>query len=207
MIALVLGCAENVWADAASILSRCTPDAVFAVKDMIARWPLRIDYGVTLHPDRTDEYMRDRNRRNWPCNFSVWSHRRHTSMTVHKVTPDWAGSSGLFAVKIALEEGFDGVVLAGVPMEAEFGHVRRHQTWGAAKTFRNGWLHRVDQLKPHVRSMSGWTREIFGEPTPHWIELHGSTSPQDDWVAVLKQKFLPPEHELLNQNASRCDAN
>lgn len=198
MLALVLGCAENVWADAAGALSTCTPDAVFAVKDMMARWPLRIDYGVTLHPDRTDEYLRERARHNLSTDFQVWAHKQHGSKAIHKTTKDWAGSSGLFAIKIAREQDFGGIILAGVPMESKFGHVRRKASWGAAKAFRNGWIHHAEELKPYVRSMSGWTREVFGAPTPEWIALHGSTQPHSEWVAVIKKVFLPPEHELLS---------
>lgn len=188
MIALVLGCAENVWDDAIAVLSRCSPDAIFAVKDMMARWPARIDYACTLHPDRTDQYLRERTRKKYPNGFNVWAHRNFGSKTHHKITRDWAGSSGLFAVKLAMEQGFSGIVLAGIPMESGFGHVTRRQPWGTATQFRNGWIHHKEELKVCVRSMSGWTREMFGTPTDEWLAQHGSTEPCRQILQILSTR-------------------
>lgn len=178
MIALILGCGECVWDDAKRALSLCTPDAIFAVKDMMVRWPLRIDYGITLHPDRTDQYLRDRKLRGYKLGFEIWAHRQFGSQFQHKTMNDWSGSSGLFAVKVAREQGFVSL-LAGVPMDAQYGHITRKEAWGAANLFRNGWNHRQKELAPIVRSVSGWTMETFGKPDQKWIEQNGGSSEPD----------------------------
>lgn len=188
MIALILGCAECVWEDAARVLSVCSPDAIFAVKDMMGKWPARVDYGITLHPERTDEYLRERRRQNFPSGFEVWAHRNYGSQTAHKTTNDWAGSSGLFAVRVARKKDFQAIVLAGVPMRRDAGHVRRQEPWNDAQNFLGGWRHRKDQIAPFVRSMSGWTKETFGEPTHEWLSHHGSAEPDHEVISKLKEK-------------------
>ncbi len=191
MIALVLGCAENVYEDAVKVLEMCGPDAIFAVKDMMVRWPCRIDYGVTLHPDRTDGYLKERARRGRSTDFTVWAHRQYSSVTKHKTISDWAGSSGLFAVRIAKSEGFSAIVLAGVPMDQEYGHITRNKKWTAAKIFLNGWNKHLDELRPMVRSMSGWTKEVFGVPTPEWLAQHGSTDIDHKMVDEIRAMIEP----------------
>lgn len=174
--ALILGCAECVWDDARRALEIFEPDAIFAVKDMIAKWHGRIDYGICLHPERTSGYVRERSLSGLPTNFEVWAHKNTTPSFSHRVAGDWAGSSGLFAVRVAMLEGFDRIVLAGVPMSRESGHVGRKQPWGEAEFFRNGWMHRMREISPHVRSMSGWTMSVLGEPTRDWLEARMSAS-------------------------------
>lgn len=187
MIALVLGCAECVWEDCQAVFSICTPDAIFAVKDMMAKFPARIDYGCTLHPERTDGYLLERARSKYPCGFDVYAHRDYGSKTKHLVTRDWAGSTGLFAVKLAIEQGFSGIILAGVPMQREFGHVARKVPWEQARDFLNGWSHRKEEIRPFVKSMSGWTRETFGVPTPDWINKNGTAEPCFEMLSILNQ--------------------
>lgn len=196
MIALVLGCAECVWLDAYTVLNQCTPDGIFAVKDMIAKWPARIDYGCTLHPDRTDGYMQERSHNKYPCGFDMYAHKNFGSKITHKEVRDWAGSTGLFAVKLALEMGFSGIVLAGVPMQIEYGHITRKQPWVHAHSFRNGWNHHRKELEPYVRSMSGWTREMFGAPTYEWIQEHGQAEPCFQILSILNQTH----HDVVNSD-------
>ncbi len=200
MIALILGCAECVWDDALGALELCTPDAIFAVKDMMVKWPLRIDYGITLHPDRTDKYMRDRTVKGFKTGFPVWSYRNvGGTQVIHKTTNDWAGSSGLFAIKVAIKEGFETIILAGVPMDPKYGHVARRKEWPQATMFRNGWHHHINELKPVVRSMSGWTKEMFGAPTVEWLQQRSElTEPSYEMIAKLKALRLPTEHEMLS---------
>jgi hypothetical protein len=187
MIALVVGGAECVWKDAYDALQLFTPDAIIAIKDQIVRWPLRIDYAVNLHPERSDYYMRERRHRNMPCQFDIWSYKEVRGDTKHRLTGDWSGSSGLFAVKVALEQGFNGIVLTGVPMKEDAGHFVRKHDWPSASNFRNGWVHHEKDIKQFVRSMSGWTRELFGEPTPRWLTELGSAPPNHEMVKALQE--------------------
>jgi len=80
-----------------------------------------------------------------------------------------SGSSGLYAVKLALEAGADKVVLAGVPMSAEAAHFFSPEPWQEVGGFIDAWSIVHPRLQHTVRSMSGWTRERLGAPTPDWL--------------------------------------
>jgi hypothetical protein len=63
------------------------------------------------------------------------------------------------------------VVLAGIPMDDQphyFG-----APWRSAFAFQRGWDKHRAKLANHVRSMSGKTRQWFGEPTLEWIHENG----------------------------------
>jgi hypothetical protein len=171
----VLGGASCVFDDAKLALGLFTPDAVFAINDMIARWPERVDYVVTLHPEKLAGWLRQRKKAGYGMHFQTWAHaRKPNSLPVDRVTPDWGGSSGLFACKVALEEGFDKIVLAGVPMTVRDKHFVRNKEWSAATGYLAAWKKRHPLLKDNVRSMSGFTRDLLGEPCAVWWDAAAS---------------------------------
>jgi hypothetical protein len=171
-IALIIGGAENALAEYAAAcelvrLEAGNDAAVFAVNDMIAAFPRLVDHAVTLHPAKIMEWLRPRHNAGLAPPLRAWCHRdgqRHFT----DWSPDWGGSSGLFAVKIARELDFRRIILCGVPMTVEGGHFRRGQRWPAAFGFRPAWERHAGELRPYVRSMSGWTRELLGAPGTHW---------------------------------------
>ncbi|PWJ81501.1 hypothetical protein C7441_11033 [Pseudaminobacter salicylatoxidans] len=180
MIALILGSAECVEEDAAAALALFDPDCVIAVNDMIARWPRPIDHAVTLHVENAPQWLEARalNQSDRP---TVWSHSGASALgrlskVADRLLPDWKGSSGLFAVTVARELCMR-AVLCGVPMDS-----RRHVPGKSAATwsgmpwpgrevlnYREGWNKHFDEIAPFVRSMSGWTRELLGEPDEEWL--------------------------------------
>jgi hypothetical protein len=166
MKAIVLGGANTVWDDAEAALNMFTPDLTIAVNDIGTRWAGHIDHWVTLHPEKMAGWIRARNARGFPGGFVTWSHK---GGHLDRRSADWAGSSGLFAVKIALELGCTHVVACGVPMEPDKGHFFDKSTWNDAHQFRRGWERRREEIAPFVRSMSGWTKGLLGEPSPQWL--------------------------------------
>jgi len=175
--ALILGGAESVWTEAREALKLFRPDAIFAVKDMIEHWPGRIDYGISLHGDRLKQQLRNRFECGYPMGFENWSHQNTKGGSprgmrmpeVDRVTQDWSGSSGLLAVKIALDEGFSRIVLAGIPMDGSGTHFVRKRQWNAAPQFQKAWRRNSHHLRGKVRSMGGWTADEFGRPTKEWL--------------------------------------
>ena len=142
--------------------------ATFVCNDMIALFPHIIDYAGTLHPDKMHAWIDLRLRHGHPMPFgSTWCHRSYKNFT-HD-TKDWQGSSGLFMTKVAREEGYTHIVLCGVPMAVESDHFVRHVRWNAAPGFQRGWRRQQHTLAPYVRSVSGWTQELFGAPTFAWL--------------------------------------
>jgi len=150
------------------------PDAIAATNNMIIRWPNRLDYAVTLHPEAVTDWVgiqkaikqRRLDGKNIP---EVWAHKAHPG--VDKVTKDWRGSTGLLAVKVLREEGFERIVLAGVPMSASEAHFYSSDRWKTANAYHKGWLDHKAELAPYIRSMSGWTQRIFGPPDQEFLKV------------------------------------
>lgn len=75
-----------------------------------------------------------------------------------------SGSSGLYAVKFALQHlQADEVHLAGVPMDSG-PHYDGGDPWPAGLRFRRTWEIVAPELRDRVYSFSGWTRELLGGP-------------------------------------------
>ena len=83
---------------------------------------------------------------------------------------EWHGTSSLYAVRIAIELGSaEKIILAGCPMD-QSGHYYDREDLGLyLETYRKGWLSAYPRIKDIVRSYSGWTRELLGEPTEEWL--------------------------------------
>lgn len=171
--ALVLGGAMCVWEDADSAMCLFTPDAVAAVNNVGITWPGHLDHWFTLHPEKTDSWpgivvalkQREAAGLNRP---RTWSHRMEPG--IDSTSRDHSGSSGLFAAMKMIDLGFK-VVLAGVPMDsrARFHDSDKRRKWEAYSSYVSGWNKKRSVLLPHVRSMSGWTRQILGHPTKEWL--------------------------------------
>jgi hypothetical protein len=178
--ALVLGGAACVHEGAERALALFQPDAIFAVNNIGIDWSGRLDYWCTLHPLPTHKWpgmaqalvRRHKAGLNRP---QTWAHRPGPG--IDRTTGDWAGSSSLFAVKVARLEGFERIVLAGVPMNASY-HYNDARPWMQHTAFVNGWRKRAPEIRPFVRSMSGWTRELLGDPSAEWLaELRPQAQP------------------------------
>ena len=142
--------------------------ATLVCNDTLTIFPDVVDYAGTLHPDKMHGWERERVKNKLPMPFgSIWCHRSYLGFSNN--TRDWQGSSGLFMTKVALEAGFTHIILCGVPMEVEADHIIRHKPWHAAPGFIRGWQRHMIELKPFVRSMSGWTQQQLGAPTSLWI--------------------------------------
>ena len=88
----------------------------------------------------------------------------------HCVVRPWGGSSGLLATRVAVADlNSPKVVLCGVPQD-DRAHFDRPGKWRHADSFVESWEAIVPRIRDRVRSMSGWTREVFGAPTREWLE-------------------------------------
>lgn len=83
------------------------------------------------------------------------------------------GSSGLLAVMTAIDQGYDRLILCGIPLEGSETlqandkietRTRGRRGAEAFERFRHPWKFNEKLIRRHVRSMSGWTREYFGGP-------------------------------------------
>jgi len=80
------------------------------------------------------------------------------------------GSSGLFALKVALTDlGFDCALLCGIPMAPVTGHFFDAAPWTGAGAHQLGWKQALPAIRDRARSMSGWTQHLLGAPTTDWL--------------------------------------
>jgi len=176
--ALVLGGGASLWQDVDAALAISEFDGVVACNDAGANWRGDLDAFVTLHPDKLTGWLGQRQALGLSDPRHVIAHRQVGGAVTRVLDYRWpemqkSGSSGLFAVKAALDLGFDRLVLCGIPIEPS-GHFFDPKEWSDASLFKGAWVSVRDRLSGNVRSMSGWTRQLFGQPTVTW--LAGATS-------------------------------
>ncbi len=163
-VAIIVGGAETVDKEVEEAKALCRQVGIepifLVINDKISLFPGEC-WAVSLHPDKLLGWLDQRRRNGHPVPQQIWSHRATRSVSHN--TKDWGGSSGLFATKIARENGML-VLLCGVPMTVEAQHFLRHVRWVACHAFRRAWERHRAELAPYVRSFSGWTEELFGRP-------------------------------------------
>lgn len=182
MKALVLGGANTLWDDVAGALALGSFDVVVACNDASAAWPGRLDAAVSLHAEKFGLWMERRSRAGHPAPGAVVGHStvRQGIIRVSEVLTDFveyrftgqqdSGSSGLFALKYALEDmGASRAVLCGVPILDSGAHFFDPNPWGAAASHRRGWVQARPVIGDRARSMSGWTADTLGRPTKEWL--------------------------------------
>lgn len=162
-IAVIVGGADCVWRDLGEAERRFPVARYFITNSMLAHLD-RPGIGVTLHPDLLAKWLTARRAKDLPELEAMFVHRPFRDCTVF--APQWRGSVGLFATEIARKHyGYARIILCGCPMTMTGGHFERKKLWHDAVSFRKGWIEALPELRPCVRSMSGWTRDQFGLPT------------------------------------------
>lgn len=172
--ALILGGAKSVWDDIEAALRIGEFDAVIACNDIGAAWSGDVECWVTLHPENMAALMKTRADRGYrPAKKLAYHEAMGGTPKADLITPyHWershrSASSGIFAAKVAIELGFKGV-LCGVPLTPT-PHFNINRGWIYANDFIIGFDEALPYLKDHIRSMSGHTRKVLGEPTPEWL--------------------------------------
>lgn len=178
MIALVVGTGPTMWADLQA-----------------AQW---IHYPALVAVNQAGVLLHDQPLYAWasahPEMFAGWVPQRAAMQqrTPRPITPgvtqivsradaehvtlvrDYGGrgSSGLYAVRYVLEVA-EKIVLCGVPMTPE-PHACGSLQWGddpwtEAERHRVHWERLAPEWDGRVKSLSGWTRELLGPPSPEWV--------------------------------------
>ena len=166
-VALVLGGAACLHTDLESALSLGEYSGVVACNDAGAWFPGPLDAICSLHEDKLRKiWLVRRARAGLPPPKVIATKASHAHQFEGQTA---SGSSGLFALKIALVDlGFDRAVLCGIPMDAQ-PHFFGGDWWGGAKSHKRGWEQALPVIQAKVRSMSGWTAAKFGSPTVGWV--------------------------------------
>ncbi|MBY6265567.1 hypothetical protein EI613_27135 [Azospirillum sp. 412522] len=167
---LILGAAATLPADLAALGNWSGP--VMAVNRAGDFYPGRLDHWVSLHPEQLGGFMAERGG---DLSMTTWCQREDPATRVDVVPQavPCSGSSGLFAVRIAL--GIlkaRRVVLAGMPMDGSPHFYDAGRRSGPSFVpYRPEWRRAArDEFDGRVRSLSGWTADLLGRPDPAWLE-------------------------------------
>jgi hypothetical protein len=177
---LVIGRSAEVWDEVAAAKKLTAFDKVVAINVAGQDYPEHFDYWVSFHPNFFEMWIRKRQKLGYPYSTEtteLWSGKLNGRQLGAKTLREFVrytdyrgGSSGLLATRVAhvVAKG-DKIILCGIPME----NTKRYddqRIWREALVYRQAWLDVIPKLRPFVRSMSGWTREQFGEPTREWLD-------------------------------------
>ena len=177
--ALIFGRAIGVWDEVEQAKTLCEFDTVIGVGQAGCDYPYKLDHWVSFHTDLMPHWI-DKRQRNghppagqfWSCDYKNRPSRYKPPVPV-KLVKVSGGSSGFVAIHVALGNspglGANKVVLAGIPMTAEAGHYDEVGDWTEAKKYKREWTEQKAFLMGRVKSMSGWTQEMLGAPTPEWL--------------------------------------
>lgn len=192
--ALVIGCAANVWDEVRRAQELCTFDRIYCVKLAGVHWTGGRFTWVGLHPEWQEQYAKERAALGHHMDFETVAPPDSELGTAGKgkkidrrVSYRYPGmnssaSSGPYGAKVALHDGNDIVIMAGIPMIAGAGHFTRGKEWPQRDAFTVGFKDYLPHFAGRVRSMSGWTQELLGSPDPAW--LNGAMPQSDRQVAV-----------------------
>lgn len=176
MRALCLGGGAEVWEDVRRLEMLCGPwdGLVIAANDIGSHWPRALHHWVTLHPTKMQPWIDLRREQGFPDGFKTWGGKvRGTINGMEFITPWSTGSSGMLAVQVAALLGCERAVLCGIPMTptAHFAESQERfgPVWYSALSHWRAWRDMKFRMEGWVRSMSGNTKELLGEPTSDWL--------------------------------------
>lgn len=177
-LAYALGSAESLYEDYDAAYRMAGPGIISAANDAGRLWVGDVHYWASMHPE---QFFFDRPsvREYWVIQAALQGVTVDCPPEkIRIVEPLWgrgnsSGSSGMLAVQAALENA-ERVILCGMPI-APGRHIEgalsdlNPNIWFDPDAFRDAWERALPWLAGRVRSMSGWTRDFLGEPTPAWI--------------------------------------
>lgn len=177
MIGVVLGGAAEVWEEFAVarelLIEEGVPYKVIAANRSGVDWPSFVDHWATYHQELMEHWVAKRRALGYPDVGDFWSNHRSlkypvTAIPFNYVEPK-GGSSGMIATQVAVQL-YGKAILCGVPMDTRpHYYSTKNGDWQEAKAHQHAWKRDRSLLENQVRSMSGFTKELFGAPTKEFI--------------------------------------
>lgn len=187
-IIIVLGGANTVWKELheATLILGDRPYEVGCCNDIGTVYEDELLFWATLHPEKMPIW-REANAHPEAAGFTHSggvAAKKGIHHVIQKKTNEqrrqvWNGSSGLYAVQIALDYyQASHVIVCGIPMNSQPNAFRDEAAWETFRQYRFGWNNALEwpSFKDRVRSMRGWTREQLGAPDDAW--LPGGAEPE-----------------------------
>lgn len=176
--ALILGRAAGVWEEYEAAKQLASFDVLIAINKAGRDCPDPIQHWTSFHPDLFPLWLKQRRELGLPDHAAqLWSgiYKGHPCGSGKiafpvKYVESNGGSSGMLAVDVALTGlSVDRAVLCGVPLQ-KTARYDDATPWTEGEVYRAAWLEKLEFIKGRVRSMSGWTRDLLGEPTREWLD-------------------------------------
>lgn len=172
MIALCLGGAVSVWSDLeiARDMIGGAPHIVVACNYAGIQYSGRIDAWATLHHEWFNFWREQRAALGRNTDYRSFIHAPLPGVTAEVEPHGWYGSSGLYTAQVAFNQlGATGAILCGVPMDEAQPHIHTPGRWQETSRYKPGFA-AAKAEGANIRSMSGWTADIFGRPTRDWVD-------------------------------------
>ena len=174
---IVMGGAKCVWDDlkkAQEMLGDREHDLA-AINDIGVHYPYRIHHWLSLERKISEWYeSRVNNKLDMRLLVHVYYHDRLIDHKRH-INYFWKMNrspimSGIFG-PIALNAlGYSKIVLAGIPSDNQARFFDPpDRTYHSYKASSESWRRHQKYFGDTLRSMSGYTKELFGEPTRRWL--------------------------------------
>jgi hypothetical protein len=168
---IIIGGARCVWDDYTKLTKSGFQGSVMAVNDIGLYFDKMLNHWVSMHANYLVQWVALR-RGHSMLGHECLTHTRepHAGIRVAWDIQPYGWTSGTFAAQVAIALGYESIVLCGVPQDG-MGRFfdppwmpgGEHDDKNSKKAFRN-IVENCPELKRCVRSMSGWTKGLFGEP-------------------------------------------
>lgn len=167
---VILASAWNVWDDwhrFKAVSGKAYSWDIMVINDMGLYFPGRFTHWISLHPSNFSLYRQY-------CIKNCHTHSREPAPFVDYAWYIYnrSGSGGMFALKVATLMGYNKIILCGMPLtngKRFFDQYNMQHSFDCS-TIRDPWKEQKDIFEEFTRSMSGYTKELFGEPTKEWLE-------------------------------------
>jgi len=160
---ILIGAAERTLRDIASFDLLCDNyDSMAIGLDAIDKCEFPINYIASYH-DEDFKKIKEKLKTKGFHNYKLIHHKLKDGVDIVEEHLAPSGSSALLGAVAAIRLGYTKIVLCGCPL------IGIASTKYDYALFQKGWVHREKEVKPYVKSMSGFIKEKFGEPTIEWI--------------------------------------
>lgn len=168
---IIIGGARCVWNDYLELKATGFDGSIMAVNDVGMYFDGPLNHWVSMHASYLAHWVALRKGHSM-MGHECLTHTRESypGIRVYWDIQNYGFESGLFAAQVALCLGYDQIVLCGIPQDGS-GHFfdppwinsGEHGDKNSLKSFRN-IVENAPELRQRVRSMSGFTKELFGGP-------------------------------------------
>lgn len=168
--AIIIGGAATVWDELARARELMPNAMIIGVNHAGRDYDGELAHWATMHPELFGRWIAERSKHRRPSAGKLWHAKHRISKVDSKPIESWGGSSGLLAVKLALDLGCERVILCGVPMEQQGCHYDQlGRKWLEARQYWANWNKHLPDMEGRVKSFSGFTMRLLGAPDHAWI--------------------------------------